>query len=406
LRRAVIALTTLFLSSVLLIACSGYNAPSSTTTSLLTNRAFVSNLAGSAIEIINAATDKLSAFTIAAAGPTVMSLSPNKATTLVFNSSSNTLEVVSNHDEAAAGSVQLLGPADSFFYLPDNNIVYVAVRNSAQVVRWDTHAGTTLGITVPNVRRVVRSNNGHFVLAFPDDSSNTVYFIDTTVATPTAVAVTGFDRPAWAVFSADDSVAYVMNCGPECGGATASVQVLNTPAMTLGTNIPVPGGATFGLLSSSTLYVAGTPGPVAPACVQNVNSPSCGRLSVINNVSSASSVSASYEINDGYHDHMLLAANNKLFVGAEFTCTAVRPSGNGCLSIFNTSANTVAIPVVCGPSCNGLADVTGMSNITGRMVVYVVEGGELHVYDSSTSALLSGVSLDISGRAWDVVNPD
>jgi DNA-binding beta-propeller fold protein YncE len=390
---------------MLLVSCGGYSAPTGSTTSTLTKRAFISNRFTSRIDIVNAAADTLSAnFISTDASPAIMSLSPDKLTTLVFASGSNRINVIGNKAETSAGSLQLVDTTESFFYLPDNNTVYVAVRNTGQVVKWDTKAGTTVGITVANARHIVRSNNGKYVLAFPDDSSNTVYFIDTTAATPTATAVTGFDRPVWAVFSSDDTVAYVLNCGPECGGATAGVQILNTPALTLGASVAVPGGATDALLSGSTLYVAGTPSP-APACVANLNSPTCGRLSVVS-VSGAPSVSSSHEINDGYHDHMLMAANNRLFVGAEFTCTAIRPSGNGCLSIFNTSANTVAIPVVCGPSCGGLADVTGMSNISGRTVVYVIEGGEVHVYDTATDALKTGVSLDTTGRSWDVVSPD
>jgi hypothetical protein len=35
-----------------------------------------------------------------------------------------------------------------------------------------------------------------------------------------------FDRPIKAVFSADGGTAYVLNCGPECGGTTASVSPL------------------------------------------------------------------------------------------------------------------------------------------------------------------------------------
>jgi hypothetical protein len=31
-----------------------------------------------------------------------------------------------------------------------------------------------------------------------------------------------FDRPVKAVFSADGGTAYVLNCGPECGGTKAS----------------------------------------------------------------------------------------------------------------------------------------------------------------------------------------
>jgi hypothetical protein len=400
--------------SVFLIACGGYSSSSGTgvTTSGLTNRAFVSNQFSGAIDIIDASTDKLNTHRIIGdSNPTIMSLSPDKKATLVFTAGTDLLDVISNKDESVAGKLQLLGQSESFFFLPDNKTVYVAVRNTAAVVAWDTSAGTTPSLTVPNVRWLAHSNNGKVVLAFPDDNSGNVYPIDTTTSPPTVKPpVAGFDHPVFAVFSSDDSKAYVLNCGPECGGTTAGIQVLDVASLTLsGAAVPVPGGATHALLNSSTLYVTGTPQP-APACVNNVNSPSCGRLTVVD-VSAAPSVGNSYEIVDGFHDHMLMAPNNRVYVGSEFTCTAVRPSGNGCLSIYNTSANTVASPVVCGSACNGLADVTGMTNITqartdGRKVVYVVEGGEVHVYDTATGAQIPGVVVDTSGRSWDVVAPD
>ena len=56
---------------------------------------------------------------------------------------------------------------------------------------------------------------------------------------PDAVDATGnyygaplvFDRPVKAVFSADGSTAYVLNCGPECGGTTASISLLPVAPM-------------------------------------------------------------------------------------------------------------------------------------------------------------------------------
>ncbi len=414
--RAACALLGLLGFSVLLIACGGggsnLNGP---TTSGLTNRAFVSNEFTSAIDIVDAANDKLATHRIITdSNPTIMSISPDKKATLLFASGSNLLDVIDNKNEGVAGKLQLLDKTESFFFLPDDKTVYVAVRNVGTVIAWDTSAGKTTGLTVPNVRWLAHSNNGKVVLAFPDDNSGNVYAIDTTVSPPVIAnggsPIGGFDHPVFAVFSSDDTKAYVLNCGPECGGTTAGIQVLSVAPYALsGTAVPVPGGATHALLNSSTLYVAGTPQP-APACANNVNSPSCGRLTVVD-VSATPSVGNSYEIADGFHDHMLLAPNNRVYVGSEFTCTAVRPSGNGCLSIYNTSANTVATPVVCGSSCNGLADVTGMTNITksrtdGRKVVYVVEGGELHIYDTTTDAQIPGVNVDTNGRSWDVVAPD
>ena len=89
-----------------------------------------------------------------------------------------------------------------------------------------------------------------------------------------------FDRPVKAVFSADGSTAYVLNCGPECGGNNASISLLpvapmifplgqasgllpcntapcsNSHAVPI-VNIPIPGGASNALVTSSTMYVVG-----------------------------------------------------------------------------------------------------------------------------------------------------
>jgi len=47
-----------------------------------------------------------------------------------------------------------------------------------------------------------------------------------------------------------------------------------------------------------------------------------------------------------------------------------------------------------------------MSPITGRPVVYVVEGGELHIYSTVTDAQQATPEVDTTGRSWDVVSPD
>ena len=413
-QRAAWAVIAILLVSILLVSCGGGSPTTPPTTSGILKRAFISNQLTGAIDIVNVAIDALATHRIIGdPAPTIMVLSPDKTKTLVFSSSTNRIDVISNKDEAQAGSLQLFDRSESFFYQPDNKTVYVAVRNVGQVVKWDTSAGTTLGVSVPNVRWIVRSNNGNIILAFPDDSSNEVYFIDTTATTPTAVKLSTiagaptFDRPVWAVFSSDDTKAYIMNCGPECGSTSpnASVQVINIPAMTsAGASAAVP-GATHGLLNANTLYVAGT--PPARACVGNTNEVNgCGTLSKIDVASGLGTPAAPIEINNGYHDHMLLGPNNKLFVGAEFTCTVTLPNGNGCLSIVNVSANTATITPPCGTSCGGLNDVTGMTAIANRPVVYVVEGGEVHIYNTTTDTQQLNPIVDTIGRSWDVVSPD
>ena len=405
-QRAAWAIICLLLCSFLLVACGGYSSNTTTPiTSGLLHKAFVSNTASGAIDIVDTTKDKLVPQRIlGGSGPKYMTMSPDTKATLSYASGSGELDVIDNKNEAVAGKLALLSALaapQSFFYLGDNVKIYVAERNAGVVVQWDTKAGITTPVTVPNAMRIVRSNNSKYVLAFPDDNSDTVYFINTTATTLTAVAVTGFDRPVYAVFSPDDSFAYVVNCGVQCGGTApgTGIQILNTPALTLGSFLHLP-AADFALLNGSTLYVPGTVPSTPCTAAPTIN---CGVLSVVN-ASATPTLASTHEISDGYHDHMLLTtANTRLYIGAENTCAAQAP--NGCLSIFNTSTNSVVIVPPCGTACNELNDITGMTNIAGRTVVYVIEGGEVHVYDSATDAQVPNVTIDTVGRSWDVVNP-
>ncbi len=82
-----------------------------------------------------------------------------------------------------------------------------------------------------------------------------------------------FDRPVAAFFSSDDSTAFVVNCGAECGGTQASVQQYNLVTTLLCASVPscVPGSnpanlapqsaaGSVALVNGSTMYLAGTPG--------------------------------------------------------------------------------------------------------------------------------------------------
>ena len=53
-------------------------------------------------------------------------------------------------------------------------------------------------------------------------------------------------------------------------------------------------------------------------------------------------------------------------------------------------------------SAAGSGDVTGLQPIDGRSVVYVVEGGELVIWDTTTDAPLpANKQVDIVGQAFD-----
>ena len=66
----------------------------------------------------------------------------------------------------------------------------------------------------------------------------------------------------------------------------------------------------------------------------------------------------------------------------------------GCLSIFDTKTSDVHLPPVNG-------DVTSLQPIPMRNVVYVVQAGELQIYDTTTDTLQSR-QVDILGQAIDV----
>ncbi len=388
-KRTIGGSAAVVLAAILLASCGGgYKAPTIPTgpPSQISKRAFVSNEFAGSLQIVNAATDALSPNTVLlGAGPQTIVVSGDKTTTLVFNAGSNTVSQVANATESSSASIPVGDYSDSLAISSDGKVGYAALRNAPSstttplgvVTFLDLVAHTTSSVDVPLARRLVLSPNGNKLLVF-SDNSNSVTVIDTTTKVATVVA--GFDRPAWGVFSSDSTKAYIMNCGPECGGTTASVRELDNVGTTntLGTNTPVS-AATTGLLDGTNLYVAGTVSAGAGG----------GRLDVLT-ASSVTVTRSGVVINDAYHTTMAISSGH-LFVGAR-ACSNVT---EGCLSVFNTSAGSAAIGAAKG-------EVTGMAAISGRSIVYVCEGGELRVYNSSTGAEVLPAPVDIVGKAWDV----
>jgi hypothetical protein len=349
-----------------------------------------------------------------------MEVSNSKTATLVFDASNNSINVVNNDQETSAGSFSLLGFTESMAITSDASAAYAAVPTAfvsgqaSGAVEMVSLKGVSTNTTIPvqGAHFISLSPDGTHLLAFSDipqkapDNSDTATLITLTntgtssspVWTFTSAAqVSGLDRPVWAAFSADSSTAYILNCGSECGGSTASVAVLglnNNPSLTLTTVLPLPGGATYGALLGGTLYVAGsTPGT---PCTGSTTAPFCGTLSVIN-ISNPSSpqLAGSLTITDGYHNRVAITADNHVFVGAKLCSLPTSTTEQrGCLSIFNASQNSVIIGTDPG-------DVTGIAPVTGRNEVYVVENGELRIWDTTTDAL-STTQIDLSGQAVDV----
>lgn len=420
--------------AILGLAACGSSGPS---VSHLSKRAFVSDDIDGSLHIENAATDVESGFTITTgAQPGTMVLSPDKSITLVFDAGQNSLSVVSNSTEASLGTIVLPNVSTSYASMSDNIVGFVAVPNCppASCSGFSNVVGvvdlaTTFNVTgtvfqalntttqlyVPlNVATtLVLSPAESTLLLFggPADHQDAFTVIDTTLAktTPatagTLMASAAFDKPVSAVFSTDGSKAYILNCGAECGGTAASVTVLNMLTTPPTASAPIPvAGATTGLLNGTTLYVAGSP-PGAGCGTASLHATSCGTLQTID--TGTLTASAPVVITDGFHNHMELGSNGQLFIGAH-TCTNITTATEtrGCLTIFDTTKSAVAVPCLTVPTVQFCLnqvnfDVTGIAPIGGRNIVYVVQGGELEIYDTTTDAL-TPTQIDVVGKAVDV----
>jgi len=430
---------------VSIISCGSGNSSSSSLTisgkpSGLKFRVFISNplfqsgtgLGGVAttpvLNIVDATQDVLdltSAVVLAGESiqPGLMAVAPNRKYTAVFSPSGNSVAIVDNSTEKIAiptGSTSGLPPfnlpgfTESMFVSNFATAAYAAVPNApvtgqapgAVLVMNLLNGSIAASIPVPGAHFIVPSPDGNHILVF-SDNSDTITVITTILigtATDPRSYITGFDRPVWGIFTSN-TTAYIMDCGPPCGGAAAGVSVLDLGASTVTSTTPVS-AATYGLLANTTLYVAGTP-PASPGtntCAGTTTAATtCGRLTAID--TSSMSAAGSAIITDGYHDRMQMSQNGQLYIGSH-SCTNINISGGehrGCLSIFNTNSPGVVIP----PS-NG--DVTGLQQITSRNIVYVVQNGTLAIYDTTTNKLqvTSGNTqnnngqVEIVGQLYDV----
>jgi len=303
-------------------------------------------------------------------------------------------------------------------------------------MRFNISGTATATIPIPGARYIVSSPDGSKILVFANNSNSVVLITPSLIGTASSNSVpvcgraqtaactipSAFDLPVGAVFDPSSSTAYILNCGPQCGGTgvgacltftlCTSVGVLDVtqspPALVNTVAVPA---ATTGLLQGNSLFVAGTPAlagdnncsGVTPATAATI----CGRLTVI---STQSLSAASVAITDGYHTRMAISPNGQLFVGSR-NCTNIDISGGevrGCLTIADVSSGSVAPSAVIAPPDNG--DVTGMEPITNRNVVYVCEGGKLRIYDTTTDKL-EAFANDVSppvviGQAVDVKMAD
>ncbi len=375
-----VPILSLFLlpASLLCLSCGGGSTTSTQTTGY---RAFITNYvsAGSltaGIYIVNAATDtRVSAAISAGNNPGMMALTPNRAQTLVFSGdgaedSDNLFSIVNNAKQTTANKLTLPGMTESFVVSPDSSTAYVAVPTApvtgqspgaVEVVNLSSGA-ITASISCPPVntaavvcawnqepqgfnppyRYLAIGNTGTRLLALSagsDSVANVVAVITPSsvgTANPVVTFVPGFDHPVAAFFSSDDTTAYVLNCGAECGGQQASIQTLDLTTNTAGPSsvvcttggnpscigtLDLPAGSAA-LVNGSTMYVAGTPpyvngSPSQPCTGQTTAAQSCGLLTIVNLNTMSVTNTAPIVITDGYHTRLSLASNGQLFIGAQ-----------------------------------------------------------------------------------------
>ncbi len=381
----------------LFLGCGSYNGGSTSTTPATqptaTKRAFLLNEFGGVIDVINSATDMPTGNTLSAGGaPTSIIVMSNKKS--IVHSSTGEIVLIDDATESVVGTVNSFpGATESIVPSKDGLFAYAAIPSLGEIAKMDltTQAVTAIPAAagLPGVRHLAITHNGNTILAFSDNTEQ-VALIDRTqsdkVTNPFVTLPTG-SRPYTALFSSDDATAYILNCGVECGGTIpASIDILNMSTMAI-TVVPVR-AATVAVMDNTNLYVAGT----------DVTT-NLGRLDVMN-LSSLAVTPVATPISDGLHTTMALAANNKLYIGSK-ACTN---SGGSCLSVYNTSSGAAAI--VSGNAANpAIGDVTAITPIVGRPVVYVIQGGTLTIYDSSTDTPQAG-QIFISGKVSDVKEVD
>jgi hypothetical protein len=400
--------------------------------------------------------------------PTTIQSMPEEELGAVYSSGGGSLSLISYASEKSSGTVSGLSGLSSSIFITSNQSYIFATSQQSGVLTVVDQSSTNPGaytLSAPGkLYRVSLNSGGSEALAFAENSNYAYYPLKLTAAETLAYSggptnwpqgavdceplnkpgwclfqardsgnnALVFDRPVKAVFSADGGTAYVLNCGPECGGTKASITALPVAPMiflageesgtlptasTLGTTctssatgctIPIPGGASNALVDSSTLYVVG----------QQLMTDGYwgGHLTTVN-LSTNSVVGSAVSISDGSPggtSRMILADDNTLWIGMT-GCTSGERANNpaiyganfGCLTMVNIATPTS--PVVALMPNNG--DATGIAAITGLNKIYTAEGGQVYIYATGGGAYAAGTAISnqyvtVTGTAYDVAYMD
>jgi DNA-binding beta-propeller fold protein YncE len=413
-----------FLVASLALAMAGCGGSSSSSNTPkptgLKKRVLLSNSASSTVNVLDAQKDTFSTKSLGVASPTKMLTAGG--TTIVMDSVGSDITIIDNATEAVTFAAPIGDQPFDIAITPDGKNAWAAMRNFGFVQSVDTTTGVAKPvIRIGNARRLAISPKGTKLLVFPDPqaqvppNTSTFFVVDTaTAAVQTITDAAHLDQPFTAVFNGSETQAFILNCAGECGTTHGSPAVPNTasvvfadftnPATVFSAPIPVS-GATVGLMNGSNLYVAGTPNPAPTGPTAACPLSRCGALTVIN--ATSFTAGAPIPITDGTHEKMAFA-NNRIYVGAQGCTVDPGTAANtvrGCLSIFNTSSSATVFPTESAFRQN--FDVTGLQPISGRSIIYIVQGAELDIFDTNADILAPGVTqLDVVGKAFDAVQID
>jgi hypothetical protein len=384
----------------------------------------------------------------AGALPVTIQNMPEQQVGAVYSIGDGSLTLVSYATEKVLSSTaagNLNGISQSIFISHDLNYIYAASQSVHTLTVVDH--GVTSTLNLPGVYRVSINPGNTVALAFVQNT-NDVYSVVHLNADQQQAAINNphwnpglpnsqpaqdcepqnlpiycvfpvstasgvsFDHPTKAVFSSDGTTAYVLDCGPECGGTTSGITTIpiTTSALNpsgvgasgialIGTsNIAVPGGATNGLFNGTTFYVAG----------QQLQSDGllAGNLSIVN--TATGQVTGQYSISDGTHNKMVLADNDTLWIGSyqcqsgeryKLSQSSAPGTPFGCITMFNTSNNSVLVESFKG-------DGTGIAAVISLNKVYTAEGGQVYIYNTADGSARDNTNVTVTGTAYDVAYMD
>jgi len=385
----------------------------------------------------------------AAGFPNMIFNFPEQVLGYVYSNSDGSLTKIDYGKEAVAGPGGALpGKADSVAVPVNFKHVYAAVSSLGVLTVIDNTNGQTYFLNLPNVYRVA-VNQGDSVILAMVRNSNTLYrlvrlnqnqgFIPgaadcqplnvpvwCALPVPDSPTSPSLDRPVGAYFSLDGTTAYVVNCGPECGGTTSSITLMpqgnlrvdNYPTSTpypspVTGSVPVPGGATAVLADGTTLYISGQ--QLQPDGLY------AGFLSTMD--LGSNTITGQYSISDGYHTKMLFGDNNTLWIGSQGCATGERAKlkqNYNCLTRYDIGAKTTNVvpnvnpadpnSSVPYPNANEnqfyYGDLTGLCWVQGKNKMYTAYGGQVHAFNTADGSEINNSQFTIQGTALDVAFMD